>query len=115
MYRSLIRMYDRCEHCSLKYERAPGYFLGSIYINYGLTAMTMSFSYILFHIVLGYENREVLPPVIAFCLLFPIIFVRFARSFWIGLDCYFDPEGFSRDDAADDHSAQYTNPPVPPA
>lgn len=115
MYRSFVRMNDVCDHCALKYERAPGYFLGSIYINYALTAMTMSFSYILFHIVLGYENREVLPPVIAFCLIFPVIFVRYARSFWIGLDCFFDPESFGRDTAMEDQSPGVTQPPIPPA
>ena len=116
LYRSFFRMNDTCDDCALKYERAPGYFLGSIYINYAITAMTMSFSYILFHIVLGYENREVLPPVIAFCLLFPVIFVRYARSFWIGLDCFFDPDSFGRDAAvAEDHPSQVTQPPVPPA
>ena len=35
---------DHCSHCKLKYERAPGYFLGSIYINYGLTAWAITIS-----------------------------------------------------------------------
>ena len=100
-------MHDECDGCGLKYERAPGYFLGSIYINYGVTALTMSFSYIFFHIVLGYENRTVLPPILAFCLLFPAIFVRYARSFWLALDCYFDPESFGLNAANDDQ------PPAP--
>lgn len=106
LYRSFFRMHDTCDICGLKYERAPGYFLGSIYINYGITAMTMSFSYIFFHIVLGYENRAVLPPVIAFCLLFPVVFVRYARSYWLALDCYFDPEGFELNSPTDGEPPQ---------
>jgi len=102
LYRGFVRMYDHCSVCDLKYERAPGYFLGSIYINYGITALTMTFSYIFFHFVLGYENLYVMPPIVAFCLLFPAVFIRYARSFWLALDCYFDPEGFEMNRAPED-------------
>jgi hypothetical protein len=30
---------------------------------------------------------------LAFCLLFPLWFFRYARSLWLALDCYFDPQG----------------------
>ena len=39
-------MYERCPNCKLKYERGPGYFLGSAYLNYGLTAVIITVSYI---------------------------------------------------------------------
>src|SRR5262245_21015003 len=29
-------MYERCPVCDLKFEREPGYFLGAMYISYGL-------------------------------------------------------------------------------
>jgi uncharacterized protein (DUF983 family) len=29
-------MKDRCEHCGYLYNREPGYFLGAMYISYGL-------------------------------------------------------------------------------
>ena len=29
-------MYDRCPFCNLKFEREDGYFLGAMYIGYGL-------------------------------------------------------------------------------
>lgn len=91
-------MHDDCDACGLKYERAPGYFLGSIYINYGITALSMTFAYIVFHFVLDYPNVYVLPPIIAFCVVFPAVFLRYARSYWLALDCYFDPEGFGLND-----------------
>ncbi len=109
LFRGWFRMHERCEGCDLKYERAPGYFLGSIYINYGVTTLAMTFAYIFFHFVLKYENRYVLPPLIGFCLLFPAIFLRYARSFWLGLDCYFDTEGFELNEP---QSAEQTAPPA---
>ena len=41
----LIRMAAECANCHLRYEREPGYFLGSIYINYGLTALLVTAGY----------------------------------------------------------------------
>ena len=38
-------MHERCPHCGVKFEREPGFFLGSIYINYGLTALIVAVAY----------------------------------------------------------------------
>ena len=83
-------MNERCGHCSLQYEREPGYFLGSSYINYGWTAMSMTFAYLLLHFVLGYPNEYVLPPLVAYIVIFPLVFFRYARAVWLALDIYFD-------------------------
>jgi hypothetical protein len=91
-------MHETCSHCQLKYERAPGYFLGSIYINYAFTSLIMTVCYVVSHLVLGYENIVVLPPILAFCIIFPLVFLRYARSFWLGMDCYLDVEGFGLND-----------------
>ena len=34
-------MNDSCPACGRKFNRAPGYFLGSIFFNYGVTAVLM--------------------------------------------------------------------------
>lgn len=94
LFKTFLRMHEICSHCQLKYERAAGYFLGSIYINYAITAITITVGYVVFHMILEYENSVVLPPIVAFCILFPLVFLRYARSFWLGLDCFFDVEGF---------------------
>lgn len=90
LFHHWVLMYPTCAHCGLKYEREPGYFLGSIYVNYGLTAMTTTASYIIFHFILGYSNLWVVPPLLAFCILFPILFFPFARAYWLAMDLSFD-------------------------
>jgi len=35
-------MYERCPECGLKFEREPGYFLGAMYIGYGLGVGTLA-------------------------------------------------------------------------
>ena len=36
VFRGFPRMHERCPACGLKFEREPGYFLGAMYVSYGL-------------------------------------------------------------------------------
>lgn len=90
MFHHWLGMNPSCAHCGLKYEREPGYFLGSIYVNYGLTAITTTAAYITFHFILAYPNLYVVPPLVAFCVIFPVIFFPFARAYWLAMDLSFD-------------------------
>ena len=90
LYRPFFRMNNKCSACGLKYEREPGYFLGATYVNYGWTAGTMTAAYLLLHIALGYPNTYVLPPLIAYVVLFPVFFHRYARALWLAFDRFVD-------------------------
>jgi uncharacterized protein (DUF983 family) len=107
LFKNWIAMHPHCPWCELKYEREPGYFLGSIYINYGLTAMLVTISYftLLFSKVVSAQTA--LWIVAAFALLFPIFFFRYARSLWLGFDHFWDPsvdEPLPRESASDEES-----------
>lgn len=93
LFRGLLAMNSHCNECGTRFERESGYFLGSTYINYGVTAVITVISYVLLHFGLGLPNTIVMPLVLSFCLLFPLVFFRFARSFWLALDCYCDQLG----------------------
>ena len=92
LFAGWFRMHERCDGCGLKYERDPGYFLGSAYINYGLTAVILTAAYIGLHFGAGYSNRTLTPWLVTFCVLFPLVFFRYARAYWLAMDCYFDPQ-----------------------
>ena len=93
LFSGLVRMEQECGCCGFRYERGPGYFLGSTYINYGLTTLLTTWTYIVSRFVLGIEQRWLIPALVGFCLVFPVLFFRYARSLWLSLDCYFDREG----------------------
>lgn len=95
-------MHSHCQSCNLKYERAPGYFLGSSYVNYGLTALSMTFAYIVLHFAMGLSNEVLLIPLVIHCLLTPLLLFRHARSYWLALDCIFDEEILRESDEWDD-------------
>ena len=92
LFRTPLSMFDHCVYCGLQYAREEGYLLGSIYFNYGLTALIVSVGYPL--LVFGFDlpSQIVLWSTMAFCIIFPLWFFRYARSLWIAFDQLCDPE-----------------------
>lgn len=93
LFRGLLRMEQSCSACGFRFERAPGYFLGSTYINYGITAAVTTFTYVVSRFGFRVSNSILLPLLLGFCAIFPLVFFRYARSLWLSLDCYFDRTG----------------------
>jgi len=77
----------------LKFQREPGYFLGSIYFNYGLTALLCTVAYLALFLATEVSSEWMLGSLLAFSVLFPLWFFRYSRSLWLGMDQYFDPRG----------------------
>jgi uncharacterized protein (DUF983 family) len=87
-----------CSECGAKFDREPGFFLGSIYFNYGLTALICVIAYPILSFggiapsIAGYSGDQVtMALLLVFALLFPLWFFRYARSLWLGMDQYWDP------------------------
>ncbi len=91
MFRNWISMYDPCEVCGRKFDRSPGYLLGSIYFNYGATALLVVIIYFSLFLTEAMTNRQLLYALTGFTLLFPFWFFRYARGLWIAFDELFDP------------------------
>jgi uncharacterized protein (DUF983 family) len=91
LFRGWFRMYPTCEHCGFRFERGPGYWLGSIYVNYGLTAVLVTAGYFAAFFSDAMPMDVVVWLLVGFCVLFPLWFFRFARGIWLAFDLYFDP------------------------
>jgi len=91
LFKNWLTMYPECASCHLKYEREPGYFLGSIYINYGLTAVLVTILYFVIFFTKVTSPEIGLGLVMALGVVFAIWFFRYARSLWLGFDHYWDP------------------------
>ncbi len=104
LFSGLIRMQKECESCGFVFERGPGYFLGSTYINYGITTLLTTWTYIVLHFVLGIDKRWLIPAIAGFCLIFPVVFFRYARSLWLSFDCYLDRTGAMESRASSEES-----------
>lgn len=84
-------MHNDCAACGLHYEREPGYFLGSIYVNYGLTALLVTSLYFTLFFSGWVSPESALWLVAGVAVVFPLWFFRYARSIWLGFDHYWDP------------------------
>ncbi len=85
-------MRERCLKCDLKFEREPGYFLGAMYIGYGLALIVIvGFGLLLWLLTSWTLMRISFWAILLFLPLAPTI-TLFARVLWIYLDQSIDPE-----------------------
>ena len=91
LFRSGLVMHDACPYCGVKFEREPGFFLGSIYINYGLTALIAIVAAFVLRFRFNIPQNPLLIGAMAFTLLFPLLIFPWARSLWLGFDQWRDP------------------------
>src|SRR5262249_23745317 len=91
LFRGWLQMHPECPHCGVTFEREPGFFLGSIYINYGLTALIVSIAYPVLLFSGMAKGTPLLTGAAAFTVIFPILLFPWARSLWLGFDQWHDP------------------------
>jgi len=91
LFRTWFKMKPTCTHCHLKFEREPGYYLGSIYINYGLTAVLMTAGYMLGIVMKWAAPSVLLWSAFAFTIIFPLLMFPFSRALWLAFDLAWDP------------------------
>lgn len=82
---------EYCPVCGVEIEREAGYFLGSIYFNFGATGVLTILGYFLLYFGLRWSNQVTLIVMMSFTVLFPLFFFRYARSSWLVFDQYFHP------------------------
>lgn len=85
-------MHEKCPACGVSLVRESGFYLGSIYFNYGLTALIVAIAYpvLLFNGLVA--EQTLLWSALGFVLVFPLLFFRHARSLWLGFDQFVDPK-----------------------
>lgn len=91
LFQNWISMNDPCPDCGRKFNRAPGYLLGSIYFNYGVTALIVVVIYFSLYLTKTFTGRQLLWILTAFSVLFPLWFFRYGRALWIAFDERWDP------------------------
>jgi uncharacterized protein (DUF983 family) len=86
------KMHERCPVCGLKFEREQGYFLGAMYISYGLAlAIILLFTILMWAITHGSIFKDVIWAIILFLPFAPSV-TLLARILWIYFDQAVDPD-----------------------
>src|SRR5262245_65075350 len=86
LFRGWFRMAEACALCGLYFERAQGYFVGAIYVNYAMTVGLAVAGFFLTWGVLGWSTGAQLAVLVPFVIVFPLWFFRYSRSLWLALE-----------------------------
>jgi hypothetical protein len=86
-------MVERCPRCGLRFEREEGAFLGSLVLNYSVTALAL-IAYLVAVLVLTLPD----PPVflltagaVVIAVIVPLIAYPFAKTTWAAIDLLLHP------------------------
>jgi len=90
-------MHPSCKACGRRHERAPGFFLGSIYFNYAVTAVLVTSIYFALYFATDLSRNTMLFWLGLLTILFPAWFFRYARALWAAFDEFWDPGDDNRD------------------
>jgi uncharacterized protein (DUF983 family) len=92
IFRTPLRMHDRCPLCDLHYEREPGYFVGAMYFSYFLTCIVLAAVFWSAYALLEWSVWWAAALAVAVLLpLVPMIF-RYSRVLWIYFDRWSWPD-----------------------
>lgn len=86
LFAGLVRMHDECSSCGLSFRREPGFYLGSIYLNYGATVIVTGLLYAALVLGAGTSSETALGVCLAVAVVMPVLAFRHARSLLLALD-----------------------------
>jgi uncharacterized protein (DUF983 family) len=87
LFHGLVGMNDPCPHCGLLFQKEEGYFLGAMYVSYGLATGILIPLYLLAAWLLPTRDSILVAVVatLAYVPFIPLVF-RYSRLLWIYLD-----------------------------
>ncbi len=92
IFRGFPKLHERCPVCDLKFDREPGYFLGAMYVSYGLGIVIVALIAALLWYVTGWWiTKATIWAIVLFLPLTPTI-TLLSRVLWIYFDQAIDPE-----------------------
>lgn len=91
IFRGWLTVLEECPSCHVRLDRQGGDFLGSIYFNYAATGIPVIAGYLIGRLVFELPDIWLLVGLLSFAVIFPLYYLRYARSLWLAFDQFFDP------------------------
>ena len=87
-----FKMHERCSVCRLRFERAQGYFLGAMYVNYAFTVVLVLSGYFVLQQLVDLTLTYQLIVWGSVSLLCPLLLFPRSRGVWLNVDHLINPE-----------------------
>ncbi len=94
IFTGMLKMNFKCKNCLHVYELEQGYFVGAIYINYGMTVLASFLLYSILSFCFSVKLEFLIIALSLFCIIFPVLFFRFSRSLWINIDFFINKKKY---------------------
>lgn len=92
LFRKGLTLHEKCPSCGLELERGEGFFLGSMSINYGTTILVFLLPVLVLSLLGVLTPAWGIGLAVAGTILFPILFYRSSRSWWLMAFFFFVPQ-----------------------
>ena len=92
LFRRWFVMNTVCAVCDLRFERAQGYWVGAIYVNYAVTTMIAVAGYLVLWRLADLTTAWQLALWVPFVVAFPLWFFPYSRSLWLAVEYAVNPE-----------------------
>ena len=86
LFRGWFRMHDACAACGVSFAREPGFYLGSIYLNYGITVIVTGALYAALVGACDIAPETALAACLVVAVVLPAVLFRHARSLLLAID-----------------------------
>jgi uncharacterized protein (DUF983 family) len=92
LFRGWFTMNAVCAVCDLTFERAQGYWIGAIYVSYGVTTAVAVSGFFTLWRWAELSTTAQLAIWLPFCVVFPLWFFRYSRAIWLAIEHGVNPE-----------------------
>jgi uncharacterized protein (DUF983 family) len=96
LFRQWVRMAAECPRCGLRFNRLPGHWLGSWFLNVCL-AQTVVVLILIIGVAATYPNTPIAPLAVmagVAAIVVPFLFFPFSRTIWTAIDLAMRPLDF---------------------
>ena len=83
--RKVIETHENCSSCNLKYMLEPSFYIGAMYVNYGIIVAMSVLIFIITTLALGFSLLEAGATIIIALLVFGPLNLRLSRIVWINM------------------------------
>jgi uncharacterized protein (DUF983 family) len=92
LFRRWFVMNRVCAVCDLRFERAQGYWVGAIYVNYAVTTVIAIVGYLVLWRLADLSTAWQLGVWLPFVVAFPLWFFPYSRSLWLAVEYAINPD-----------------------
>jgi uncharacterized protein (DUF983 family) len=92
LFRRWFVMNSVCAVCDLRFERAQGYWVGAIYVNYAVTTVITIVGYLVLWRLADLSTAWQLGVWLPFVGAFPLWFFPYSRSLWLAVEYAINPD-----------------------